>query len=181
MPVPDLIKPGDSAWGTDWLGESKVPSPLRASAPPPGCRRMGHTHGFGSTSSSSSIVGRSAQRRDGVWPWRERPPAIGPIAAGTFGYAGSMPLQYNPAFFASPPLAAHTSYAPPPFANTGPFASYANSAQFAGMPLAMSAFAIGNPIRSSWDDNMLAKWGGYSVQPPSAAPPPTSTSSVPPS
>ena len=47
--VPDLIKPGDSAWGTDWLGESKVPSPLRASAPPPGCRRMGHTHGFGST------------------------------------------------------------------------------------------------------------------------------------
>ena len=32
--VPDLIKPGDSAWGTDWLGESKVPSPLRASAPP---------------------------------------------------------------------------------------------------------------------------------------------------
>ena len=28
--VPDLIKPGDSAWGTDWLGESKVPSPLRA-------------------------------------------------------------------------------------------------------------------------------------------------------
>ena len=47
--VPDLIKPGDSAWGTDWLGESKVPSPLRASAPPPGCQRMGHTHGFGST------------------------------------------------------------------------------------------------------------------------------------
>ena len=38
--VPDLIKPGDSAWGTDWLGESKVPSPLRASAPPPGCQRM---------------------------------------------------------------------------------------------------------------------------------------------
>ena len=34
--VPDLIKPGDSAWGTDWLGESKVPSPLRASAPPAG-------------------------------------------------------------------------------------------------------------------------------------------------
>ena len=44
-----FIKPGDSAWGTDWLGESKVPSPLRASAPPPGCQRMGHTHGFGST------------------------------------------------------------------------------------------------------------------------------------
>ena len=47
--VPDLIKPGDSAWGTDWLGESKVPSPLRASAPPAGCQRMGHTHAFGST------------------------------------------------------------------------------------------------------------------------------------
>ena len=62
--VPDLIKPGDSAWGTDWLGESKVPSPLRASAPPPGCQRMGHTHGFGSTedilSASPSSLASSA-------------------------------------------------------------------------------------------------------------------------
>ena len=47
--VPDLIKPGDSAWGTDWLGESKVPSPLVSSAPAPGCLRVGHTHAFGST------------------------------------------------------------------------------------------------------------------------------------
>ena len=47
--VPDLIKPGDSAWGTDWLGESKVPSPLTAAALPAGCQRVGHTHGFGST------------------------------------------------------------------------------------------------------------------------------------
>ena len=36
--VPDLIRPGASAWSTDWLGESKVPSSLTAAAsPPPAC------------------------------------------------------------------------------------------------------------------------------------------------
>ena len=47
--VPDLIRPGASAWSTDWLGESKVPSPLTASPLAAGCQRVGHTHGFGST------------------------------------------------------------------------------------------------------------------------------------
>ena len=28
--VPDLVQPGASAWGTDWIGETKVPSPLGA-------------------------------------------------------------------------------------------------------------------------------------------------------
>ena len=124
----------------------------------------------------------AAAYRNYVWPLREGAPAIGPPAAGTFGYAGSVPLQYSPAFFASPPLAAHTSYAPPPFATTAPFASatYANSAQFAALPLAPSTRAIGHPARSSWDDNMFAKWGFNSVRPPKAAPPPTPTSLAPP-
>ena len=68
--VPDLIKPGDSAWGTDWLGESKVPSPLRASAPPAGCQRMGHTHAFGSTHGGAPPPHR-------LWVPRARPP-LGP-------------------------------------------------------------------------------------------------------
>ena len=28
--VPDIVQPGASAWGTDWIGETKVPSPLGA-------------------------------------------------------------------------------------------------------------------------------------------------------
>ena len=38
--VPDLIRPSASAWGTDWLGESKVPSPLKVAAPGPGCQSV---------------------------------------------------------------------------------------------------------------------------------------------
>ena len=32
--VPDIVQPGASAWGTVWIGETKVPSPLgRGRAP----------------------------------------------------------------------------------------------------------------------------------------------------
>ena len=31
--VPDLVRPGASAWGTDWIGESKVASPLTKAGP----------------------------------------------------------------------------------------------------------------------------------------------------
>ena len=42
--VPDLIRPGASAWGTDWIGESKVASPLTKAGPGVGCQDVGHTH-----------------------------------------------------------------------------------------------------------------------------------------
>ena len=47
--VPDLVRPGASAWGTDWVGESKVASPLTKGGPGTGCQEVGHTHAFGST------------------------------------------------------------------------------------------------------------------------------------
>jgi len=47
--VPDIVQVGASAWGTDWLGETKVPSSLTAHAPEPGCLAMGHLVGLGST------------------------------------------------------------------------------------------------------------------------------------
>ena len=31
--VPDLVRPGASEWGTDWIGESKVASPLTKAGP----------------------------------------------------------------------------------------------------------------------------------------------------
>ena len=42
--VPDLVRPGASAWGTDWIGESKVASPLTKGGPGTGCQDVGHTH-----------------------------------------------------------------------------------------------------------------------------------------
>ena len=42
-----LVKPGASAWGTDWIGESKVASPLTKAGPGVGCQDVGHTHAFG--------------------------------------------------------------------------------------------------------------------------------------
>ena len=45
--VPDLVRPGASAWGTDWIGESKVASPLTKAGPGVGCQDVGHTHAFG--------------------------------------------------------------------------------------------------------------------------------------
>ena len=42
--VPDLVRPGASAWGTDWIGESKVASPLTKAGPGVGCQDVGHTH-----------------------------------------------------------------------------------------------------------------------------------------
>ena len=50
--VPDLVRPGASAWGTDWIGESKVASPLTKAGPGVGCQDVGHTHAFGNTEES---------------------------------------------------------------------------------------------------------------------------------
>ena len=47
--VSDIVQVGASAWGTDWIGETKVPSSLTAHAPEPGCQAMGHMIGLGST------------------------------------------------------------------------------------------------------------------------------------
>ena len=38
--VPDLVQPGASAWGTDWLGETKVPSPLGAAPAKDQCEHV---------------------------------------------------------------------------------------------------------------------------------------------
>ena len=45
--VPDLVRPGASAWGTDWIGESKVASPLTKAGPGVGC---------GPTKASNGII-----------------------------------------------------------------------------------------------------------------------------
>ena len=47
--VPDIVQAGASAWRTDWLGETKVPSSLTAHAPEPGCLAVGHLVGLGNT------------------------------------------------------------------------------------------------------------------------------------
>ena len=47
--VADLIQAGASRWGTDWLGESKVPSSLCSSPPHDQCDRVGHLVAFGCT------------------------------------------------------------------------------------------------------------------------------------
>ena len=47
--VADLIQAGASRWGTDWLGESKVPSSLCSSPPHGQCERVGHLVAFGCT------------------------------------------------------------------------------------------------------------------------------------
>ena len=38
----DIVQIGASAWGTDWIGETKVPSSLTAAEPPTGCEAVGH-------------------------------------------------------------------------------------------------------------------------------------------
>ena len=50
--VADIVQIGASAWGTDWLGETKVPSSLVARAPDPGCQAVGHLVGLGNTEES---------------------------------------------------------------------------------------------------------------------------------
>ena len=47
--VPDIIQPGASAWGTDWIGETKVPSPLGTTPPKSQCELVGHLVAFGNT------------------------------------------------------------------------------------------------------------------------------------
>ena len=47
--VADLVQPGASPWGTDWIGETKVPSSLAAHAPTPHCQHVGHLVAFGCT------------------------------------------------------------------------------------------------------------------------------------
>ena len=82
-------KPGDSAWGTGLARReskrqnTKVPSPLRASAPPAGCQRMGHTHAFGST---------EEPLRRTVFGCLERAPLSGPRFDHTTG-EGHVPFH----------------------------------------------------------------------------------------
>ena len=45
----DLVQPGASPWGTDWLGETKVPSSLGLAPPTHQCAHVGHLVAFGST------------------------------------------------------------------------------------------------------------------------------------
>ena len=47
--MPDLVQPGASAWGTDWIGETKVPSPLGAAQAKDQCEHVGHLVAFGNT------------------------------------------------------------------------------------------------------------------------------------
>ena len=47
--VADLVQPGASPWGTDWIGETKVPSSLVIHAPSPHCEHVGHLVAFGCT------------------------------------------------------------------------------------------------------------------------------------
>ena len=47
--VCDIAQPGASAWGTDWLGETKVPSPLGLASPKDQCEHVGHLVAFGNT------------------------------------------------------------------------------------------------------------------------------------
>ena len=45
--VPDLVQPGATAWGTDWIGETKVASPFTATRHAGhGSRAGGGTRGF---------------------------------------------------------------------------------------------------------------------------------------
>ena len=89
-------KPGDSAWGTGLARReskrqnTKVPSPLRASAPPAGCQRMGHTHAFGST---------EEPLRRTVFGCLERAPLSGPRFDHTTGEGlpqGRLPRRAAP-------------------------------------------------------------------------------------
>ena len=45
----NLVQPGASAWGTDWIGETKVPLPLGAASAKDQCERIGHLVAFGNT------------------------------------------------------------------------------------------------------------------------------------
>ena len=47
--VPDIVQPGASAWGADWIGETKVPSPLGAAPAKDQCQHVGHLVAFGNT------------------------------------------------------------------------------------------------------------------------------------
>ena len=73
--VPDLIQPGASPWGTDWLGETKVPSPL-TSTPHAGHGSsayggspadVGHLYALGNTEVGGALPppdsGRARSRR----------------------------------------------------------------------------------------------------------------------
>ena len=68
-----------SAWGTDWIGETKVPSPLGAVPAKDQCEHVGHLVAFGNTEESCCTVrslaaAPTAYRRPGP-----RPPAPPPL------------------------------------------------------------------------------------------------------
>ena len=47
--VPDIVQPGASPWGTDWLADTKVPSSLGLSPGTRQCAHVGHLVAFGNT------------------------------------------------------------------------------------------------------------------------------------
>ena len=47
--VADLVQPGASAWGTDWIGECKVPSSLGLAPSTHQCAHVGHLVAHGNT------------------------------------------------------------------------------------------------------------------------------------
>ena len=62
--VPDIVQPGASAWGTDWIGETKVPSPLGAAPAKDQCEHVGHLVAFGNTEPRAHEIVHG-------WPERE--------------------------------------------------------------------------------------------------------------
>ena len=64
--VSDLVQPGASAWGTDWIGETKVPSSIGASPAQDQCEHVGHLIAFGNTEEwlHRMILGCKARGRD---------------------------------------------------------------------------------------------------------------------
>ena len=69
--VPDIVQPGASAWGTDWIGESKVPSPLVAGPPDSHCLRVGHIVAFGATEEGyrRTVMGCRGRGREADGPF----------------------------------------------------------------------------------------------------------------
>ena len=54
--VSDLVQLGASAWGTDWLGETKVPSPLGAAQAKDQCEHVGNLVAFMATLRSGTTA-----------------------------------------------------------------------------------------------------------------------------
>jgi hypothetical protein len=67
--VPDIVQPGASAWGTDWIGETKVPSPLGAAPAKDQCERVGHLVAYWSPlATPDGGVAAACRRASGAAP-----------------------------------------------------------------------------------------------------------------